>query len=309
MALARDTNSSILPTLLLPFYVNSEAYLIKERCIRRSFISVRNLLQAEIMNQTVTWIVPHERTTLFLLMLISVSCTPFGILPNAPWICQFQVIQPGWMVIPLARPCWDVAKLMMNPPNTVLFFYLKICPKFKMKVSLLLVPVFSVIFTFFLSREVPRHSLAMLIQSAGGVLGWEALDESSPLAEDSPAITITWLIVLIWLKCTLIASTFQPSGSLTVSMRVKFWTLRCTELEPCFRLTCRLRPSWGDGNGIWDCWNYYWNPCRDRAKKLAVSMLSKKKKLYESMQRGHCHQICWKGASRERRAEIAQSEE
>lgn len=293
-----------------------EAYLIKERCIRRSFISVKGIYyQAEIMNQTVTWIVPHERTTPVPSDVdFRVMHTFLEFYQTLLGFVNFKLFsRVGWSY-PLAPTMLRRSEADDESAQYRPVLLLEDLPKVQdeSSVSAASPRIFSN-FTFFLSREVPRHSLAMLIQSAGGVLGWEALDESSPLAEDSPAITHHVIDRPNLAKMYADRVYIQPQ-----------WIFDCVNagkiLDPALyrigavlppHLSPFVRPEETEMES--EAAEATETPAENltaEQKKLAVSMLSKKKKkLYESMQRGIAIKSAEKERLEKRRAEIAQSEE
>ena len=301
-----------------------EAYLIKERCIRRSFISVKGIYyQAEIMNQTVTWIVPHERTTPV------PSDVDFRVMHT---FLEFYQTLLGFINYKLfSRIGWSypLAPTMLRRseaddesaqyrPVLLLEDLPKVQDEHVITPASLSSPtrIFSN-FTFFLSREVPRHSLAMLVQNAGGSLGWESLDESSPLAEDSPAITHHVIDRPNLAKMYADRVYIQPQ-----------WIFDCINsgkiIDPAlYRIGASLpphlspfvRPEESEESEVVETEEVpeitgASSSLTEEQKKLAVSMLSKKKKkLYESMQRGLAIKAAEKERLQKRRTEIAQSEQ
>lgn len=168
-----------------------EAYLVKEKCIRRSFISIKGIYyQAEIMNQTVTWIVPHERTTPVPSDVdFRVMHTFLEFYQTLLGFVNFKLFSRlGWSY-PLAPTMLRKSEAEDSSAQYRPVLLLEDLPVSSQDLDQSSKGGIFSNFTVFLSREVPRHSLSMLVQGAGGALGWEALDDSSPITEDSPAIT------------------------------------------------------------------------------------------------------------------------
>ena len=302
-----------------------EAYLIKERCIRRSFISIKGIYyQAEIMNQTVTWIVPHERTTPVPSDVdFRVMHTFLEFYQTLLGFINFKLFsRVGWSY-PLAPTMLRKSEADDESSQYRPVLLLEDLPNGSASTSnsnsnednIPTSTTFSLFgnFTFFLSREVPRHSLAMLVQNAGGSLGWEALDNSSPISEDSPAITHhvidrpnlakmyadriyvqpQWIFDCINAGKVIDPSLYRIGASLPPHLSpfvrpeevIEAETETGTEVETQADAGSSLTPE---------------------QKKLAVSMLSKKKKkLYESMQRGLATKAAEKDRLEKRRAELA----
>lgn len=295
-----------------------EAYLIKERCVRRTFISIKGIYyQAEIMNQTVTWIVPHERTTPVPSDVdFRVMHTFLEFYQTLLGFVNFKLFsRVGWSY-PLAPTMLRKSEADDESAQYRPVLLLEDLPKVQGEDA----PVSesSKLFgnlTFFLSREVPRHSLALLIQSAGGSLGWECLDESSPISEDSPVITHhvidrpnlakmyadrvyiqpQWIFDSINAGKLLDPSLYRIGAQLPPHMSPFMRTEETeTEVE-----ASEEQEGQQQQEGL-----------SAEQKKLAVSMLSKKKKkLYESMQRGLAIKAAEKERLEKRRAEIAASKE
>lgn len=295
-----------------------EAYLIKERCVRRTFISIKGIYyQAEIMNQTVTWIVPHERTTPVPSDVdFRVMHTFLEFYQTLLGFVNFKLFsRVGWSY-PLAPTMLRKSEADDESAQYRPVLLLEDLPKVQGEDA----PVSesSKLFgnlTFFLSREVPRHSLALLIQSAGGSLGWECLDESSPISEDSPVITHhvidrpnlakmyadrvyiqpQWIFDSINAGKLLDPSLYRIGAQLPPHMSPFMRTEETeTEVE-----ASEEQEGQQQQEGL-----------SAEQKKLAVSMLSKKKKkLYESMQRGLAIKAAEKERLEKRRAEIAATKE
>lgn len=292
-----------------------EAYLIKERCIRRTFISIKGIYyQAEIMNQTVTWIVPHERTTPVPSDVdFRVMHTFLEFYQTLLGFINFKLFsRVGWSY-PLAPTMLRRSEADDESAQYRPVLLLEDLPKVQseeVQEPTTSSGVFSN-FVFFLSREVPRHSLSLLIQNAGGSLGWECLDESSPISEDSPAITHHVIDRPNLAKMYADRVYIQPQ-----------WVFDCINagkiLDPTlYRIGAQLpahlspfvRPEEQVEGESSEAAAESAETLSAEQKKLAVSMLSKKKKkLYESMQRGLAVKAAEKERLEKRRAEIAQSE-
>lgn len=298
-----------------------EAYLIKERCVRRTFISIKGIYyQAEIMNQTVTWIVPHERTTPVPSDVdFRVMHTFLELYQTLVGFVNFKLFsRVGWSY-PLAPTMLRKSEADDESAQYRPVLLLEDLPKVQSddipvtggnEISKLFGN-----FTFFLSREVPRHSLALLIQSAGGSLGWECLDESSPISEDSPVITHhvidrpnlakmyadrvyiqpQWIFDSINAGKAMDPALYRIGAQLPPHMS-PFMRPEETEAEEQVEEQAAAAAE-GETSIL-----------TAEQKKLAVSMLSKKKKkLYESMQRGLAIKAAEKERLEKRRAEISAS--
>lgn len=287
-----------------------EAYLVKEKCVRRSFISIKGIYyQAEIMNQTVTWIVPHERTTPVPSDVdFRVMHTFLEFYQTLLGFVNFKLFSRlGWSY-PLAPTMLRKSEAEDSSAQYRPVLLLEDLPVASQDTELEHQANKGIFgnFTVFLSREVPRHSLALLVQSAGGALGWEALDESSPIAEDSPAITHHVIDRPNLAKMYADRIYIQPQ-----------WVFDCINagkiLDPLlYRIGAQLPPHLSPfvraeldevvaGEEVADsdapATASDGPEMSAEQKKLAVSMLSKKKKkLYESMQRG----LAIKAAEKER---------
>ena len=300
-----------------------EAYLIKERCIRRTFVSIKGIYyQAEVMNQTVTWIVPHERTTPVPSDVdFRVMHTFLEFYQTLLGFINFKLFsRVGWSY-PLAPTMLRRSEADDESAQYRPVLLLEDLPKVQDDhvIAPASTPASTRIFsnfTIFLSREVPRHSLALLIQNAGGCLGWESLDESSPIAEDSPAITHHVIDRPNLAKMYADRIYIQPQ-----------WIFDCINaskiLDPAlYRIGAQLPPHLSpfvrpeeteeapaETEETSEVTEVAGSNLTAEQKKLAVSMLSKKKKkLYESMQRGLAVKAAEKERLEKRRAELAQSE-
>lgn len=284
-----------------------EAYLVKEKCIRRSFISIKGIYyQAEIMNQTVTWIVPHERTTPVPSDVdFRVMHTFLEFYQTLLGFVNFKLFSRlGWSY-PLAPTMLRKSEAEDSSAQYRPVLLVEDLPVASNQDSEQVVSNKGIFcnFTVFLSREVPRHSLALLVQSAGGSLGWEALDESSPIAEDSPAITHhvidrpnlakmyadrvyiqpQWVFDCINAGKILDPALYRIGAQLPPHLSP---FVRADSEESVEEVAAEVSAADSDAAGM-----------SAEQKKLAVSMLSKKKKkLYESMQRG----LAIKAAEKER---------
>lgn len=297
-----------------------EAFLIKERCIRRSFVSIKGIYyQAEILNQTVTWIVPHERSTpvpndvdfrvmhtfleFYQTLLGFVNYKLFSRVgwsyPLAPTILrkseaddEAAQYRPVLLLEDLPKTINETEEedisgsVASTSGNTTIFSN----------------------FTIFLAREVPRHSLALLVQNAGGRLGWDCLDGSSPVTEDSPQITHHVIDRPTLAKMYADRIYIQPQ-----------WVFDCINagkiLDPeLYRIGAQLPPHMSPFVAVESIEESTEAATEEQAdtaamtpeqKKLAVSMLSKKKKkLYESMQRGIAIKTAEKDRLETRRSEL-----
>lgn len=291
-----------------------EAFLIKERCVRRTFISIKGIYyQAEIMNQTVTWIVPHERTTPVPSDVdFRVMHTFLEFYQTLLGFVNFKLFsRVGWSY-PLSPTMLRRSEADDESAQYRPVLLLEDLPKVQSDndeeaaVAAKESGIFSN-YVFFLSREVPRHSLALLIQNAGGRLGWECLDESSPISEDSP--TITHHVI------------DRPNLAKMYTDRVYIqpqWIFDCVNagkiLDPAlYRIGAQLpahlspfvRPEEPEDSSA----DSTEPTLSAEQKKLAISMLSKKKKkLYESMQRGLAVKAAEKERLEKRRSELAVSQ-
>lgn len=300
-----------------------EAYLIKERCIRRTFVSIKGIYyQAEIMNQTVTWIVPHERTTPVPSDVdFRVMHTFLEFYQTLLGFINFKLFsRVGWSY-PLAPTMLRRSEADDESAQYRPVLLLEDLPKVQDEhVSApASVRIFSN-FTFFLSREVPRHSLALLVQNAGGSLGWESLDESSPLAEDSPAITHHVIDRPNLAKMYADRIYIQPqwvfdcinAGKLLDPALYRIGAALPPHLSPFVRPEETEEPAETEiteESAESTTEAVAGSSLTAEQKKLAVSMLSKKKKkLYESMQRGLAIKAADKERLQKRRAELAKSE-
>jgi pescadillo len=294
-----------------------EAYLIKEGCVRRSFISIKGIYyQAEIMGQTVTWIVPHERSTPVPSDVdFRVMHTFLEFYQTLIGFVNFKLFsRVGWSY-PLAPTMLRKSEIEDESAQYRPVLLLEDLPKTSVDSSC--TGIFANM-TFFLSREVPRHSLALLVQNCGGSVGWEALDASSPITEDSPAITHQIID--------------RPNLAKMYSDRIYVqpqWVFDCLNAGKCldpaaYQIGAQLPPHMSpfvrpdeheeeeaareeveqaDGNE-----ESQEVSLSVEQKKLAVSMLSKKKKkLYESMQRGIAIKTAEKERLAKRRAELDES--
>lgn len=291
-----------------------EAYLIKERCIRRTFVSIKGIYyQAEIMGQTVTWIVPHERTTplptdvdyrvmhtfleFYQTLLGFVNFKLFSRLgwsyPLAPTVLrksdnedESAQYRPILLTQDLPRSAVEEEETESSQQNALF-------SNFKM----------------FLSREVPRHSLSLLVQTLGGQLGWECLDNSSPFAEDDPSVTHQIVDRPTLARMFADRIYIQPQ-----------WVFDCVNagriLDPnLYRVGATLPPHLSPFVAVEPVTNEdaeqqeggesEGKSMTAEQKALAISMLSrKKKKLYEAMQRGIAAKASDKERIAKRRAEL-----
>jgi pescadillo len=291
-----------------------EAYLIKERCVRRTFISIKGIYyQAEIMNQTITWIVPHERTTPVPSDVdFRVMHTFLEFYQTLLGFVNFKLFsRVGWSY-PLAPTMLRKSEADDESAQYRPVLLLEDLPKVQGDDA----PVSesSKLFgnlTLFLSREVPRHSLALLIQSAGGSLGWECLDESSPISEDSPVITHHVIDRPNLAKMYADRVYIQPQwifDSINAGKILDPVLYRIgAQLPPHMSPFMRLEETEEEGEQAAEQDD---SSLTAEQKKLAVSMLSKKKKkLYESMQRGLAIKAAEKDRLEKRRAEISSTKD
>ena len=289
-----------------------EAYLIKERCVRRTFISIKGIYyQAEIMNQTITWIVPHERTTPVPSDVdFRVMHTFLEFYQTLLGFINFKLFsRVGWSY-PLAPTMLRKSEADDESAQYRPVLLLEDLPKVQGDDAP--VAIDSKLFgnfTFFLSREVPRHSLALLIQNAGGALGWECLDESSPITEDSPVITHHVIDRPNLAKMYADRVYIQPqwifdsinAGKVLDPALYRIGAQLPPHMSPFMRPEEITADETAEVTEIAEG-----STMTAEQKKLAVSMLSKKKKkLYESMQRGLAIKAAEKERLEKRRAEIA----
>ena len=301
-----------------------EAYLVKERCVRRTFVSIKGIYyQAEIMNQTVTWIVPHERTTPVPSDVdFRVMHTFLEFYQTLVGFVNFKLFsRVGWSY-PLAPTMLRRSEADDESAQYRPVLLLEDLPKVQSdgeedQTGITSSPGIFSNFVFFLSREVPRHSLALLIQNASGRLGWECLDESSPISEDSPSITHHVIDRPNLAKMYADRVYIQPQ-----------WVFDCINagkiLDPAlYRIGAQLPPhlspfvrpeeietteSTLNDENLSASAAESTEKLSSEQKKLAVSMLSKKKKkLYESMQRGLAIKAAEKDRLEKRRTELSQA--
>jgi pescadillo protein len=285
-----------------------EAYLIAEGCVKRAFVSIKGIYyQAEISGQTVTWIVPHERTCPV------PSDVDFRVMHT---FLEFYHTLLGFVNFKLfSRLGWSYPlapnKLRRSEREDESEQYRPVLLKEDL-------PAFETAatagndlfanFSVFLSREVPRHSLALLVQTHGGRVGWEDMGDegSSPFAVDSPQITHQIVD--------------RPALAQMYADRVYIqpqWVYDCINakklLDPLqYRIGAVLPPHLSpfveaaesedeeDDSGAEAA-----EEMSVEQKKLAVSMLSKKKKkLYDSLQRGIDAKSAEKARLAQRRAEL-----
>lgn len=298
-----------------------EAFLLKERCVRRTFVSIKGIYyQAEILGQTVTWIVPHERTTplptdvdyrvmhtfleFYQTLLGFVNFKLFSRLgwsyPLAPTMLrksesedESAQYRPILLLqdLPNCAGDEDQAETAAGSEN-LLFSNFKI----------------------FLSREVPRHSLSILVQNLGGQLGWECLDNSSPFAEDDPSITHQivdrptlarmfadriyiqpqWVFDCMNAGRILDPNLYRIGATLPAHLSPFVAAESVDEQQPELSGEAGEEQQQGEDEVV-----------NAEQKKLAISMLSKKKKkLYEAMQRGISIKAAEKKRLAQRRAEL-----
>ncbi len=296
-----------------------EAYLIKERCIRRTFVSIKGIYyQAEILGQTVTWIVPHERTTpLPSDVDYRVMHTFLEFYQTLLGFVNFKLFSRlGWSY-PLAPTMLRKSEsedesaqyrpilLLEDLPNAVgdedqagagcgnlLFSNFKI----------------------FLSREVPRHSLSILVQNLGAQLGWECLDNSSPFTEDDPSITHQIVDRPTLARMFADRIYIQPqwvfdcinAGRILDPNLYRIGATLPAHLSPFMAVEELIEEDKeaGEQNGE-ELENASEAVISAEQKKLAISMLSKKKKkLYEAMQRGISAKNAEKKRLSQRRAQL-----
>jgi len=161
-----------------------EAYVISTGSLRRAFISIKGIYyQAEVMGQTVTWIVPHELSTppprdvdyrvmlTFLHFYRTVMrFVNFRLFARLGWPYPSPAdLFPDERLVQSRLPQIDTPALIFPDGD-------------KRLLSGVIV---------YISREVPCSSLALLLQSMGAQISWASDDEtaSAPLAEDDPTIT------------------------------------------------------------------------------------------------------------------------
>lgn len=156
-----------------------EGYVMATGALRKAFISIKGLyFQAEIMGQPLTWVVPHEFSTTIptdvdfrvMLTFLEFYQTLLGFVNfrlfsrinwpyPAPFIADDSVKAiNSWPVVERDDDGSAEGPLLRS-------------------------------FVFFISREVPRTSVAFVIQALGGKVGWPCEEGSSPLTEDDPSIT------------------------------------------------------------------------------------------------------------------------
>lgn len=304
-----------------------EAYLIKERCVRRSFISIKGIYyQAEILNQTVTWIVPHERTTPVPSDVdFRVMHTFLEFYETLVGFVNFKLFsRVGWSY-PLAPTMLRKSEADDESAQYRPVLLIEDLPKVNddndEHVVISNTPVVTRIFskfTFFLSREVPRHSLALLIQSAGGCLGWEALDDSSPITEDSPVITHQVIDRPNLAKMYADRVYIQPqwvfdcinAGKIIDPAMYGVGAQLPPHMSPFVRSDEIISEETPEESTEIEASIDASSNLTGEQKKLAISMLSKKKKkLYESMQRGISIKTAEKDRLEKRRAELLNTPE
>ncbi len=162
-----------------------EAYVVASGSLVKSFVSIKGIYyQAEILGQPITWVTPHPFSTaiptdvdfrvmltfleFYQTLLGFVNFRLFGRL-GWPYPAPFlgdDLQSTSW---PAVQRDDDGASMVDEEKQ-----------------------IFGN-FTFFLGREVPRSSVAFVIQALGGKCGWQcAGDEekiASPISEDDPSIT------------------------------------------------------------------------------------------------------------------------
>ena len=290
-----------------------EAYLIKERCIRRTFISIKGIYyKSEIMNQTVTWIFTHVRTTPVPSDVdFRVMHTFLEFYQTLLGFVNFKLFsRVGWSY-PLAPTRLRKSEADDESAQYRPVLLLEDLPKVQGDDG----PIkednklFGKL-TFFLYREFPRHTVSLLIQNAGGSVAWECLDNSSPLTEDSPVITHQVIDRPNLAKMYADRVYIQPqwifdsinAGKILDSALYRIGAQLPPHMSPFVRPDETIEAveteavAEGQQEGVLSA----------EQKKLAVSMLSKKKKkLYESMQRGLAIKAAEKERLEKRRAEIS----
>lgn len=299
-------------TLLREF----EAVLIRERSIVRTFVSIKGIYyQAEVAGQTVTWIVPHERTTpLPADVDYRVMHTFLEFYQTLLGFVNFKLFSRAGWSYPLAPTVLrkseaDDASAQYRP--LVLLEDLPRVGEGELPARCPCPQIFAQ-FTVFLAREVPRHSLSLLVQSAGGRVGWDCLDESSPLGEDAPGITHHVVD--------------RPQLARMLPDRVYVqpqWVFDCVNAGrvldvALYRIGATLPPHLSPFAEVLDVTGAGAEGSADAAgatvsaerKKLAVSMLSKKKKkLYDSLQSGLTAKAAEVARLKKRRAELEAAQE
>jgi pescadillo protein len=160
-----------------------EAYIIATGALKKAFISIKGIYyQAEILGQPITWITPHEFSTAiptdvdFRVMLTFLEFyqsllgfVNFKLFSRISWPYPAPFLkETAHQSVCLQTPEWPEVERDDDGEAEG--------PIFRNMV-------------FFLSREVPKSSLAFVIQSLGGKVGWACEDGTSQITEDDPSIT------------------------------------------------------------------------------------------------------------------------
>lgn len=159
-----------------------EAYVIATGALRKAFISIKGIYyQAEVMGQSVTWVVPHEFTTPvptdvdFKVMLTFLEFymtlmrfVNFRLFSRLGWEYPCTFIEAGQEVL------FASALPEISHPE-------EIFPEGDIR---LLKDT-----RIFISREVPRKSLSFLLQSMGATVSLVQDDGNSPISEDDTVLT------------------------------------------------------------------------------------------------------------------------
>ncbi len=299
-----------------------EAYLLKDRCIRRTFVSIKGIYyQAEILGQTITWIVPHERTTpLPTDVDYRVMHTFLEFYQTLLGFVNFKLFSRlGWSY-PLAptmlRKCESEDESAQYRP-ILLVEDLPNCAG-EEDHSVISENLLFSNFKIFLSREVPRHSLSILVQNLGGQLGWECLDNSSPFTEDDPSITHQIVDRPTLARMFADRIYIQPqwvfdcvnAGKILDPNLYRIGATLPAHLSPFVAVEEQLadQQEEDDEEGEEEKESVEGESVAGltaEQKKLAISMLSKKKKkLYEAMQRGISVKEAEKKRLAQRRTEL-----
>ena len=163
-----------------------EAYVMKTGALKKSFISIKGIyFQAQVLGETITWVVPHQFTTAV------PTDVDFRVMLT---FLEFYQTFLGFVNFKLfGRLGWEYPGDPKSPAQVCPVLLKDLLPAVADENDLDAAagsqPIFEGM-VFYLSREVPRQPLALVIQSLGGKIGgWGTSDGFSPLGEDDPAIT------------------------------------------------------------------------------------------------------------------------
>lgn len=163
-----------------------EAYVAATGSLRKSFVSIKGIYyQAEIMGQPITWVTPHPFSTSI------PSDVDFRVMLT---FLEFYQTLLGFVNFRLfSRIGWPYPAAFVGDELQAADF--APVERDDDGAALAAAQPFKGL-TFFLGREVPRASVAFVVQALGGRCAWQALagdDEAAPagfsLAETDPAIT------------------------------------------------------------------------------------------------------------------------